>query len=270
MIDNTVLVRAVEEASNGNKEALELVIHEVKDLVYNLSLKMLLYPEDAQDATQEILIKLITKLSTFKNESKFSTWIYRITVNTLLTIKQKKSREKTVSFEEYGELIDTGHSNKVSHAKNEGELLLLEEEVKISCTHGLLMCLSAMDRMVYILTEILEFTNKEGAELLDISEISFRKKRSRAKHKIKHFLNNKCGIVNEKNPCRCKKKIDFLIDGHKISPQEFRFAMHTNRSIDLMNQIDDLDRTTALYRKVPIIPFPSELTAKIKALTNVI
>ena len=66
----------VEKANSGDKNALELVVIEIKDLVYNLSLKMLLFPEDAKDATQEILIKIITHLSTFNhnNDPFFLLW----------------------------------------------------------------------------------------------------------------------------------------------------------------------------------------------------
>ena len=61
----------IEQALSGEKEALEYIVEEVKDLVYNLSLKMLLFPEDAEDATQEILIRMITHLSTFSAEKLF-------------------------------------------------------------------------------------------------------------------------------------------------------------------------------------------------------
>ena len=98
----------VNNANSGDKNALELVVLEIKDLVYNLSLKMLLFPEDAQDATQEILIKIITHLSTFKGKSSFTTWVYRISTNYLLTLKGKKSREFIMNFDEYSDFIDSG------------------------------------------------------------------------------------------------------------------------------------------------------------------
>ena len=82
----------IEKANQGSQEALEKVICGVQNLIYNLSLKMLLFPSDAKDATQEILIRIVTHLSTFKGESKFTTWVYRIATNYLLTIKGKKSK----------------------------------------------------------------------------------------------------------------------------------------------------------------------------------
>ena len=103
---------------------------------------MLLFPEDAKDATQEILIRIVTRLSTYRCESQFKTWVYRIATNYLLNVKGKKSRVFAMPFEEYAQLIDQGQSNLVTYTQNEGELSLLEEEVKISCTQGLLLCLN--------------------------------------------------------------------------------------------------------------------------------
>jgi len=153
----------VEKAQNGDRKALERLIIAIKDLVYNLSLRMLLYPLDAQDATQEVLVKIVTHLSTFKGNSAFKTWVYRVATNYLL-------------------LIDSGHSDTIAYTQNKGEQLLLEEEVKVSCTHGMLLCLNESNRMVYILGVILEFNSIEGSKMLDISPENFRKQLSRSDH----------------------------------------------------------------------------------------
>ncbi len=253
----------VKKANSGDKEALERVIHEVKDLVYNLSLKMLLFPEDAKDATQEILIRIVTRLSTFKGESRFKTWVYRVATNYLINSKGKKAAVFARSFNEYETLIDMGQSNKATHAQNAGELALLEEEVKVSCTQGLLLCLNPTDRLVYILAEILEFNGKEGAEILGITATNFRKKLSRSREKIRNFLNNKCGLANTNNPCRCSKKIDFLINQNIINAKGLRFAQFTQRSIDLVHQIEDLEKSVVIYRLSPGIPAPDSIMKKI-------
>lgn len=260
----------VEKAKEGDKKSLELLILEVKDLIYNLSLKMLLFTEDAEDATQEILVKVITHLSTFKQESQFKTWVYRISTNYLLNAKGKKSKEFAMSFDNYENLIDSGQSITVLHSKNEGELLLLEEEVKVSCTHGLLLCLNENSRMVYILGEILEFNSLEGAEILNITPENFRKQLSRSRTKIRNFLLKKCGLANPNKPCRCAKKIDFLINLQAINPKKLRFAHLTNRSIDLVEKIAFLEKSTAIYRSVPPFDTPENIVNKIKAIINTI
>ncbi|MFY0599929.1 MAG: RNA polymerase sigma factor [Cyclobacteriaceae bacterium] len=263
------LNQIVAQALRGDKSAVEKIVEEIKDSIYNLSLKMLLFPEDAQDATQEILIKIITHLSTFQGKSEFKTWVYRIATNYLLTEKSKKNRQaKEMSFEEYAVQIDSGQSKEVLFTRNAGEISLLEEEVKVSCTHGLLHCLSPAGRLVYILGDVLEFNSTEGAEILEMTAANFRKQLSRSREKIKNFLTAKCGLVNADNPCRCKRKVDFLIDQQMINPNSLRFANHTNRSIDMFHKIDSLDKTLSVFRSVPVIGAPAEILQEVRNTIN--
>jgi DNA-directed RNA polymerase specialized sigma24 family protein len=69
---NTILEVFVERAKNGDKRALEDVIRGIQDLIYGLAIRMLWHPSDAEDATQEILIKIITHLDGFRGESSFT------------------------------------------------------------------------------------------------------------------------------------------------------------------------------------------------------
>ncbi len=254
----------VSEAIDGSKQALEQVIGRIQDMIYNLSLKMLLFPEDARDATQEILIKVITRLSTFRGNSKFTTWVYKIAVNHLINVKGRQSRQFAMSFDEYAAVIDAGHSDTVSHARNAGELALLEEEVKVSCTQGLLLCLEETDRMIYILTVVMNYNSREGAEVLNISPENFRQRLARSRKKIRVFLENKCGLANADNPCRCTKKIDFLIDRRLFDPGALRYAHLTRRSIDMVEALEELERDAAIYQSVPPLKTPRELRRRLE------
>ena len=262
------LTTTIQKAISGDRKALGDVLIEIQDLVYNLSLRMLLYPTEAEDATQEILIKIITHLSTFKGDSQFSTWVYKIASNYLLTIQSKKAKRMTMSLDEYAIFIDTGQSKLVEYTSNKGELSLLEEEVKISCTHGLLLCLKPMSRVVYILGELLELNSYEGAEVLEITPANFRQQLSRARTKIRNFLQQKCGLANPKNPCRCHKKIDFLANQDLISIQELKFAKAGTRSLDLLAQITDLEKSVAIYQSTPNFDLPLNIKKQIHQLLN--
>ena len=253
----------VEKANSGDKKALEKVLLGIQDMVYSLSLKMLLFRDDANDATQEILIKVVTHLSTFKHQSQFKTWVYRIATNYLITQKGKKSKEYAMSFDEYATLIDTGNSDRVNYTQNEGEIALLEKEVMFGCTQGLLLCLSEEDRMIYIMSVVLEFNSTEASKILDITPENFRKKLSRSKTKIRNFLNNKCGLVNEENPCRCKKKIDFLIDNKMMNPNDLTEEKRYHRTIDFSDKIGDLQKTIAIYQTAPNRPAPETILKEI-------
>lgn len=254
----------VVKANSGDKKALEKVLVEIQDLVYNLSFKMLLFREDANDATQEILIKIVTHLSTFNHQSQFKTWVYRIATNYLITQKGKKSREFAMSFDEYGDQIDIGQSDEVRYSQNEGEIALLEKEVMFGCTQGLLLCLNEEDRMIYIMSVTLEFNSTEASQILGITPENFRKKLSRSKTKIRNFLNNKCGLVNADNPCRCKKKIDFLVDNQIMNPNDLMEEKYYHRTIDFSDQIGDLQKTIAIYRTAPKMPAPDTILKEMK------
>jgi len=259
------------KAQGGDSKSLEKVILQIKDEVYNLSLRMLLYPMDAQDATQEILVKVLTHLSTFQGDSKFRTWVYRVATNYLLTEKSKRNKRKTLNFEEYAnELIDVGHSEHITYTQNKGEQLLLEEEVKVSCTHGMLLCLNQQNRMVYILGVILEFNSIEGSEILNISPENFRKQLSRSRIKLRNFLNAKCGLANPKNPCRCTKKIDFLINERVIDPKALRFANQKERSIDLIETIGTLEKSAAIFRSAHSYEAPEFIIEKMMKTINML
>src|SRR5512139_3644606 len=92
--NGTDFERLVELAKEGRKEALEELVRGIQDRVYNLALRALFLPADAEDATQEILIKVITHLADFKGESRFTTWVFRIATNHLLTTQKCRAEKR--------------------------------------------------------------------------------------------------------------------------------------------------------------------------------
>jgi RNA polymerase sigma-70 factor (ECF subfamily) len=78
-------------ASRGDVEAFRLLVQEHSGLVYRVALRIL-GVEDAQDASQEVWIRVWRNIESFRGDSAFSTWLYRITVNTCLSVRRKESR----------------------------------------------------------------------------------------------------------------------------------------------------------------------------------
>src|SRR3954468_10994092 len=89
----------VEKARGGDKAALEALVSTAKDLVYNLAVRMLGDRDEADDVSQEIMIRLVTGLSTFRGESSFKTWVYKVASNHLLTARKQRAEKKEQSFE---------------------------------------------------------------------------------------------------------------------------------------------------------------------------
>src|SRR5579862_2673848 len=96
----------VEKAVRGDRIALEKLVLRHQAWIYNIAVRMVFSPHDAEEITQEVLIKVITKLSTFKDESKFRTWLYRIAANHVLNMKRHGAETQTLTFAKYGAAID--------------------------------------------------------------------------------------------------------------------------------------------------------------------
>src|SRR4029077_7303311 len=96
----------VAQAQNGDRVALENLVLRHQAWIYNIAIRMVFQPHDAEEVTQEVLVKVITKLSTFKGESQFRTWLYRIAANHVLNMKRRSAETKVTTFADYGVAID--------------------------------------------------------------------------------------------------------------------------------------------------------------------
>lgn len=210
----------------GDKPALEKLIKKHQDYIYNIALRMVFNPDEAKDVTQEVLIKIITKLAMFEGRSSFRTWAYRIVVNHVLNIKKSMGEmSHTDNFTKYGQIIDNCPSSDFpDNTSYSVESKILVEEVKISCMFGMLLCLDREQRLVYTLGSLMGVSDVVGSEIMEITKDNFRQKLSRARRDLHNFMNNKCGLVNKENPCRCSKKTKALIQIGYVNPDNLKFT----------------------------------------------
>jgi RNA polymerase sigma factor (sigma-70 family) len=256
------------KALNGDKHALNDVVKSIDKLVYNLSIKMLWDIEDAKDASQEILIKVITNLSSFKGESVFSTWVYRIATNYLLTHLSKSIKTQTMSFDTLSEDLSVGILANNGFNENIGEQNLLVQEIKIGCTNGMLQCLDNDSRATYILGDILGFNSIEGSNIQNISPEAFRKRLSRAREQLFSFMQTNCGIAQPKNNCRCNKQIGHCISANKINPNKLLFATN-GEDVRLLESINRADDTVKLFQTNPEYEMPEEIASELKLILEI-
>lgn len=204
----------ITEAISGNKKSLETLVKRYQDYIYNISLKLFLSPDDALDATQEVLIKVVTRLKTFKGESKFQTWLYRIAVNHFLNTSEKKM-EKYFSNKPIDDIVEEEKESIVTEAEI--------EEVRLLCSTAMLMCLNREQRLIYIVGEIFGADHNLGANLFNTTPANYRVKLHRAKLDLLNFVSGKCGIINLENPCRCPKKTIAMIAQGTINKDKMIF-----------------------------------------------
>ena len=222
-ITNKELPALIEQATAGDKQALETVVLSIQDLVFNLSLRMLGTFPDAEDASQDILLKVITHLSSFKRDSSFSTWVFSIAVNHLKNYKKHMFAKYPLSFEFYGDDIVNGKIDDVPDLTQDVERSILAEELKLSCTNVLLQCLDPDSRCVFILGTMFKVDSRIAGDILGISPEAYRQRLSRVRKKVADFLSEYCGEYG-KGSCRCADRVDYAIQNSRISPQHLDFA----------------------------------------------
>ena len=251
-ITNEELLTLIGKATAGDKESLETVILSVQDLVFNLSLRMLGTFPDAEDATQDILLKIMTHLSSFKGESTFSTWVFRIATNHLKNYQKHMFAKFPLSFEFYGDDIKNGKISDVPDLSQNVEKSILAEELKLSCTNVMLQCLDTESRCIFILGTMFKVDSRIAGDILGITPEAYRKRLSRIRAKMADFLKEYCGEYGN-GKCRCADRVNYAIQNHRIHPTQLPFTSAVPKSTMLevkqaMENIDDLSQEFAFCK----------------------
>jgi RNA polymerase sigma factor (sigma-70 family) len=271
----TIIEALIEHAKEGDKDALEELIRRIQDRVYALAIRMLYHPEDAEDAMQEILVKIITHLDSFRGESAFTTWVYRIASNHLLTTQKqrKKHSEITFTFENYESLVDQlGEVTPTASLQPEQKLIV--EEIMISCMQGLLGCLDQDFRIAYILGEISRLSSDKAASVLDITPTAFRKRLSRARTSLRNFMGKKCGLVNPDNPCQCARHLTLAVETGWVDPEKPMFSGHPCHeradrvAINQLQLKDEIERMAVLFRSHPEYEAPMKFVKGLREMLD--
>lgn len=241
---NEELQTMAEKATAGDREALEVLVAGVQDIVFNLSLRMLGTFADAEDATQDILLKMITHLSTFRGESAFTTWVFRIAVNHLKNYKKHMFAHAGLSFAYYGEDIENGKIQDVPDVTQNVEKDILAEELKMSCTNVMLQCLDTESRCIFILGTMFQVDSRIAGEILEITPEAYRQRLSRVRRKMADFLGQYCGEYGS-GRCRCKDRVNYAIQNHRINPLQLCYTTAEEAPVETLlavkNAMEQLD-----------------------------
>ena len=262
----------IKQAIEGDKVALKGVIESIQDDIYYLALRMLASPEDAEDATQEILVKVITKLSSFGFRSKFKTWVYRIAANYLISNKKFINKEAVPTFDAYKADLEYDLEEPSTDLMNSPEYYYMLNELRIFCTISMLMCFSPSSRMAYILGEIFELEHQEASQILGISKDTYRKQLSRARIKLVKFMSTACGLANEHVSCSCDRKLKGAICRGRVDSKNMRFCYTSNSTYEEIQQkakeTQKELKTVTLQRSISHYKSPSKLSELLDVLIN--
>ena len=265
----TEMMDLVYQAKAGDARALETLIESVRENVYGLTQRMLYDPSDAEDAAQEIFMKIIAGMDSFKGKSAFSTWVYKVAVNHLIARKRNRYERNRLRFEEYEKDLECDIPVGFSNASDDPLHCLIAFEVRVSCIMGLLLCLDREHRIAFLISDVFDVTGEEGAAVMGVTPETFRKRLSRARKSLSGFLGKNCSLVASGASCSCANHASAKIRKGETDASRFMYAAHQRQCLNdeallrAIREMDDLNRLGTIYGNYPGIAAPADLTRRI-------
>ncbi|MEO7306077.1 MAG: RNA polymerase sigma factor [Ferruginibacter sp.] len=178
----------------GDESAFKKLVDEWQDMVYNTALGIVQQADDADDITQEVFIQVYQSVSSFKGDSKFSTWLYRITVSKALDHEKKKKRKKRFGFVQLlfgGDEEEQVHSVEFDHPG-----VQLEKKEKANELFYALKQIPEKQRIAFTLNKLEGQSYQEVAEIMNTTLYAVESLMGRAKTNLRkvlssYYINNK-------------------------------------------------------------------------------
>lgn len=188
----------LEKAKKGDVEAFEELIAGYQKRVFNIALKMIGNHEDASELAQETFIRVFKSIGKFKEESLFSTWIYRIATNICLDELRRRKGRKEVSLDEDIKLENGDVSRQIEDTGPSPEAIAERNELrrKVNDAIGLL---TEEHRLVIIMRDIQGFSYEEIAKITGCPEGTVKSRINRARQSLKQLLKDRVELLNEEH-----------------------------------------------------------------------
>jgi RNA polymerase sigma factor (sigma-70 family) len=279
----------VRAAAAGDLAAIDHVLLSIQPGVFHLALRMLGQREDAADASQEILLKVVTHLGGFRAEAAFTTWVFQIARNHLLNASTRQRESPEVSLEAIAARLQQGLEFSASLGDPLGAQPSLTpedkaqaREVALSCTQNMLMSLDREQRLTYLLDAVFGLNSNDAAEVLGISAAAYRQRLARTRAILEPFMQDTCGLVNPQAACRCEKQLPGLrheaaqtvqttgtaakpitLHPRARQPSQPNHRAEAEQAFGAMLRMSD---AAALFRSQPLPEAPQALMAAIRGV----
>ena len=227
----------VARAVDGDRVAISHIVSTLERPFFHLALRMLMHHDDAEEACQEALLRVVTRLASWRGESRFSTWAWSVASRCVLDFGRGRARHPWLTFDAFEQ--DLAHDRDDDAVERMEDAVLLAQ-VKVGCARAMLQCLDGDHRVAYVLGEILDVEGPEAAEALGISSATFRKRLSRARQRLAAALQRSCGIRDAEHPCRCHRRLAPArargrLDERDSAPLDLHALQDQVRSLDALH-----------------------------------
>ncbi|MBK8785060.1 MAG: RNA polymerase sigma factor [Chitinophagaceae bacterium] len=166
----------IQSILDGNQQDFKLLIKKYETNVFRAAIGFLHNKQDAEEITQDVFVKVYQSLSSFKGKAAFSTWLYRITVNTSLNYLRKKKRR--------GFWIGLSDLLQIPSKDKQTETIITERSEKIIIQHAIDK-LPEKQRLAFVLSRYEELPQRQVAEIMKITEGAVEQLILRAKSNLK-------------------------------------------------------------------------------------
>ncbi len=183
-------ISLIEKVKKGDIASFEVLIEPYQKKAFNIAYRMLGNLEDANDVTQEAMIKIYKSISGFQGKSSFSTWLYSVVSNSCIDYIRKNRRAVVVSLDREYDTGESMYKFEVADEMNTPEYLFERNETK-RIIHDAINQLNVDQREIIILRDINGFSYNEIAEILKCSEGTVKSRISRARSNLKTLLTKK-------------------------------------------------------------------------------
>ncbi len=178
----------IEQLQQGDESAFTKLVDEWQDMVYNTALGIVQNADDADDITQEVFIQVYESVSSFKGESKFSTWLYRIAVSKALDHEKKMKRKKRVAFVQ--SLFGSKAEENLHPVEFDHPGVQLEKKESAAALFNALQLLPEKQRVAFTLHKLEGQSHQEIAEIMNTTLYAVESLMGRAKVNLKKILNS--------------------------------------------------------------------------------
>lgn len=179
----------IEQLKEGDEKAFKTVVDSWKDMVFNTILGIVQSVEDAEDLTQDVFIQVYNSISTFKGESKLSTWLYRIAITKSLDFERKKKRKKRFGFMK--SILGDNNEEEVIIPDFHHPGIALDKKENASMLFEAIKELPENQKIAFVLNKVEGLSYQETSEIMQTTVPSVESLLHRAKTNLKKILAQK-------------------------------------------------------------------------------
>lgn len=226
--------------------------------------------DDSEEVVQETFLNAYKSLASFKRESSFETWIYRIMLNCCYKYIKKRehlpvkdiAQREGLSEEAFWESL---HSNQFV------EDTVQVEDLRETCIQLFLNCIPKQQRIAFTLQVLLELPIKKVSDIMEISEAAVKINVYRARQNLKANMEGRCSFINPSNPCQCSNWVKYAIDNGRmkyIPNMNFIRKRRQAALSTIVNELSFLTKLIRLYDNQPEYPAYNDFIRKMKVVIS--